>query len=637
MIALLCELILSCLVATPGAKSIDELTYGTALYAYHQEEHGQALLTVMVAEAQGRRGDDRIRFDLAKGSFAFKSRMYGLASQTFEAVADEALTPIDRARLAFHLARERYRSEDWQGLAQALTRIDPGAHGRSNRYRHPEVAFMTAEMAIARGDLDVARAALEPLEPGDPHLAYGLFNLGVASRAAGDLPGARQALAHLADLPAADPETLEIVQRGRLALAIMDRQAGQAVDAEAVLRRLPGAGRYRDLALATYAGLAMDNGEYELAARIWLTLDRESGWSVSSAAAQLGYPMSLERLSSPQQALQHYRAAEQVFQRRLAALQRVSRDVDDSAWVRDLLRGLAETAIARPGAAGTAASAVVEPAAITSPPGWDGALSREDWLEWLAAEDVHRVLLEWRELSGMDAWLDGLQPRLEAYEQVAVERRRRAAAAGEIIHRQDLRGRRETLAAEVDGLAARLNEVKAGSAIFNDSWMGQLATPEEQRVLGEIRAMQATLARIPPGERAAWAPRIQRLRGSVFWQIADTQSSRVRNLEKALRENRETLAAVDARIARLAAAETSFANGVQADFTRFAGRAELIRVQLAEARASREALLGEALGRALRREARVLEGYLLTARIAVARATDQLASRDGLDDPGDGS
>ena len=72
----ICELILSCVIAAPVGKPVDELTYGSMLYSYYQQEYQQALLETMVAESQGRRGEDPVRFDLAKGSFAFSERMY---------------------------------------------------------------------------------------------------------------------------------------------------------------------------------------------------------------------------------------------------------------------------------------------------------------------------------------------------------------------------------------------------------------------------------------------------------------------------------------------------------------------------------------------------------------------------------
>ena len=633
MKAFLCELILSCLLAAPGAKPIDELTYGTALFAFYQEDYEQALVDVMVAEAQGRQGEDPVRFDLALGSFAFKQRMYVLASDTFDQVADEELTDIDRMRLAFHLARERYRSQDWQGMEQELARIDLGSNWRGRRHSYPEVSFMTAEAAIALGDLARADAALSSMEPGEAFLAYGLFNLGVAYRASGDLTAARETFTRLAEFPAKDRVSFDIVQRARLALAVIARQEKRPLQAEAVLDRLPGEGRYRDVALAAYAGLAMENGDYELAARIWLTIQRESRWNASAAAAQLGFPMSLEHLSSSSQALDQYRVAERVFENRLVSLEQFSSRVDDRAWVRNLLETLADTAsdttLASEAEDADRDAALRSDSAVSA---WREQLGRDDWLQWLASEDVHQVLLEWRELNGMAGWLGTLPVRLEALDEVAMERRRRTAVAREMIHREDLLGRRASLEVDIDEAAQRLQSLKASPATFTEAWMHQLATEQELELLQELSDLsdgaRMAQAHMAPEDQDRFVKRVRRLEGTVFWQIADQRAGRLRMLDKALAEDRQLLADVDERIARITGAEASFAAGVETDFLILAERTETLRSQVTSALNSREDMLAAALRRGMQQEAREVEGYLATARIAIARATDQLAAVD---------
>ena len=110
----LCELLFSCTLLAPGAKPVDELTYGTVLYEYYQEAHQAALLNALVAEAQGRRGENPMRFELATGSFAFADAMYGYANEIFNSIPEGELTDLDRMRLAFHLSREYHRRGAWE-------------------------------------------------------------------------------------------------------------------------------------------------------------------------------------------------------------------------------------------------------------------------------------------------------------------------------------------------------------------------------------------------------------------------------------------------------------------------------------------------------------------------------------------
>ena len=608
----LCELLFSCLLAAPGAKSIDELSYGTALYAYYQEDYAQALLDVVVAEQQQRRGDDPLRFLLARGSFAFQEGMHRYAADTFAAVDAAELTELDRMRLAFHLARQHYRNGRWDAMEAELARIDLGQTWLGRVRRHPEVSFMRAEAALARTDFSAADAALAPLDGSSAYLAYGLFNLGVAQRAAGDRAAARASFERLGRLEVETEEAWDLVQRGRLALALMARQEGAGVNADELLGSLPGEGRYRDLALASYGRLAMARNDHELAARIWLTLLKRQGWSASHAAAYLGLPISLEGLTSPAHALDRYRDAEGAFEARLAALQSATQRAGDPGWVDALLAAFAQP------------DDRLRHRRLGS---LDLGLGAETWLRWLAGEDLHQVLMEWRELSAMSAWLERLPPRVTAYQEVTRERRRRAAAARALLDDEALLGRRDALAAAVTSQTERLAALREAPPRPDEAWMLPLASDAERALLADLGAKAALVERRMSGaEQARFAARLRRLHGLVFWQIADDRSARLRTLEKALAANRALLDDADARIERLARAESRFAAGVETDFLALTARADAVAERVDRALNGRRAVIVQALERGLEREVAETRRYLLAARIAVARATDQLAT-----------
>ncbi|MAT82756.1 MAG: hypothetical protein CMD39_00525 [Gammaproteobacteria bacterium] len=612
MKSFLCELFFSCLLATPAAKPVEELTYRSALFSYYQADYEQALVDVLVAERQQRIGDDPIRFELAKGSFAFQEGLHRYASETFDAVAAAELTDLDRMRLAFHLAREHYRRGDFAAMDAELAAVDLGANWLGRERRHPEVTFMRAEAALARGDFAAAGAHLDDLPDDDRYLAYGLFNLGVAQRAAGDAEASHAAFVRLGNLRPEDEETWDLVQRGRLALAVMARQTDDAVNAESMLGSLPGDGRYRDLALASYGKLAMAREDHELAARIWLTLlAQDGGWSRSHAMARIGLPMSLEQLATPAHALDRYREAEQAFEVRLASLGEAARNARDPAWIDRLLDVFAmPDDAARNRALGRI----------------DGALGAQSWIEWLSGEDVHRVMVEWRELNDMARWLEALPATIESFQEITAERRRRAGAARRMLDDEALVGRRAELAGIVAGLESEIATLQREPARFEAAWMQTLANDEERALIAELDAM-STLIRehMPAADQPRFQARVDRLLGTLFWDIADTRSARIRELTRQLDDNRGLLADVDARIERLAEAEARFAAGVETDFVLLTDRAGDVSSRVAAALDDRRAVIAEALERGLEQERRQTEQYLLTARIAIARATDQLA------------
>ncbi|HEX7035147.1 MAG TPA: hypothetical protein VF210_05205 [Pseudomonadales bacterium] len=613
MKSFLCDIVLSCVLALPGARPIDELSYAAALYAWYQEQNDEALVEVLVAESRGRTDDDPVRWQLAKGSFAFAQGMYRFANESFETLAEGELSELDRMRLAFHLAREHYRRGDWRAVEAELERVDLGANWRGRRRRHPEVEFMRAEAALGQGDLARAEQALGALSEDDVWLAYGLFNLGVAQRAAGQSGPARATFERLARLRVETEEAWDLVQRGRLALAVMAREAGAAVDAQELLAGLPGDGRYRDVAMLSYGKLAMARGEYDLAARIWLTLLEQDGWSRGHAAARLGLPMSLEKLDREAQALERYRHAALAFEGRLAALEQAAARTDDPVWVDGLL-----DAVSRPDDTARAQ----ELARLGAP------LGAATWFEWLSGEDVHRVLSEWRELTGMAGWLAELPPRIAAYQEVTAERRRRTAEARVLLDDGELTARRDELAGRVGVLERALAELERETPRPEPDWMNRLATAEERALIDELTAMAALAVRLPAAERPRVEARIRRLIGLVFWQIADERAARIRALVRQLDESRALLAGVDARIERLEGAEARFAAGVEADFLALTERSSAVAERVAAALDERRRVIAAALRRGLDDEVARTRDYLLTARIAIARATDRLANGD---------
>lgn len=157
-------------------------------------------------------------------------------------------------------------------------------------------------------------------------------------------------------------------------------------------------------------------------------------------------------------------------------------------------------------------------------------------------------------------------------------------------------------------------------------WMARLATPEERALLHELAAMRGLVsAHMNGADRAKWLGRIDRLEGTVFWQIADDRADRTRQLAKTHAENLALLADVDARIARVANAESEFAAGVETDFLAFTDRADMLTADVAKALDAREVALAGELRRGMAREMKEVQQYLLVTRIGIARATDELA------------
>lgn len=610
---LLCELILSCLAsATP--MTLDELTYRTVLFDYYQERYDDALVNTLVAEAQGRTGDNDSRFTLARGSFAFKDGMYAYARETFDSVARDELTTEDRLRLAFHLARVHHQREDWPALSRELSVLAALEGQLQQPLAHPEVSFMRVELALAERNTAAARSFIATLPETDPLYAYAMYNLAVLERELGNEDAAVRTFEQLVALDARADDSFDLVQRARLALAFMARKRGALADAEGIIKDLPGEGRYRDVALASYGNLAMRNEQNELAARIWLTLQQDGGWTSSAAAARLGFPMSIEALAAPHTVLTHYQTAEKGFEQRLTALQGLVGRTSQPEWVQDLASAYAAT---------DTDSEEDEDLLAAFLGRWETEIGHREWVEWLADERAHKLLTQWRELDAMKSYLSDLPGALAGYAEVAEEQRRRAGAARDMLQGEGLLARRAELESRIGEQVMRLDVLSQKEGPRGRDWYLALADDDEQALLERLWQLQDGFA--GHGDTAQWQGRVQRLLGMVYYNLENDFSARRWSLTRRAQALEAALLEADQRIARVESAESHFAAGAGASFDSYAERALQIVAQVDTALQHRELALAGLLRERLNDESKRTEQYLFVTRVAIARATDRLA------------
>jgi hypothetical protein len=257
---------------------------------------------------------------------------------------------------------------------------------------------------------------------------------------------------------------------------------------------------------------------------------------------------------------------------------------------------------------------------------WRRTLGHTDWLEWLAAEDVHELLLQWRELHAMADWLSVLPEELSTFDALATEQRRRAAAARELIDARGLHERRQQVAAALTESHAHIDALKHATPERTVGWMLTLADADETKLLENLSGKRALLLGAPDdATRTRLLARIDYLEGIVFWGLVEERLTRLQAAEKQTAETQALLVEIDAKLARVAHAEDVIAAGVETDFLAFQTRADAITTQVAVAIADRETRLGNQIRSGIHREMAQVERQILVTRIAIARATDQLA------------
>lgn len=207
-----------------------------------------------------------------------------------------------------------------------------------------------------------------------------------------------------------------------------------------------------------------------------------------------------------------------------------------------------------------------------------------------------------------------------------MEQRRRGSEAKVLLDDQALLEHRNELTGQIEARTQTLDGLARSPAERSMAWMSELATPEERTLLEELDAKRALVnAHMEGPEKTKWLDRIDRLEGTLFWQIADGRAGRTRALTRVQSENSGLLVDLDERIARVANAEAEFAAGVETDFVLFSDRADMLTANVTRALTAREVALAGELKRGMAREMKEVRQYLLVTRIGIARATDELA------------
>lgn len=392
-----CDWLLGCPIAAAVAIATD-LQYRSVLYPAFQDQHEQALVESMSLLALA--GEDSIarrHLQLAQLNAASALGMHDVVDEVAARLDAEQTEPRLHIRLAFLHARDCHARQAWACLKDSLQQFDEARRELHDAAAVPasidaEVSFMRAELATAEGDFDRAHYIISTeLSPKDSFRAYALFNLGVKLRTAGVPNRAERVFTYLTSMPVYTDDALDLKTRARIALSTINLQRTQSASAEATLRDAPAEGRYHEQFMASFGTRAMEHGDYELAARIWLTLANEAPWSSAGKTAQVAYPMCLEHIADPNVALTQYRDAEARFEQRLVDLGVLATRTQDHAWDARLL-----DALARPAETNVSDPTLSE---------WRARIGHDDWLYWFNADSTQAQLLQLRDLERISAAL----------------------------------------------------------------------------------------------------------------------------------------------------------------------------------------------------------------------------------------
>jgi len=621
MKGLLCDFLLTCSLATQPVVAID-LDYRAALFALYQDHREEALVDALILAARSNADTDsgiRTRLLVAHASAE-------IGVSTLGGIALDALppptSPADGTRSALLRARASYQRHDWGALLEIIEMHELPDRGgvETPAAIGAELDFMHAEALGAMGDFDRAEQLIfAARQDADPHRAYALFNLGVRLRNAGMANRAERILQALAESRVFTEDTLDLKQRGLVALAVLKQQRTESASAEAYLRELPAVGPYRDTVLASFGSLAMEDGDFALAGRVWLTLLRGDPPAAVRETARLAYPLCLEQVSSPTAALEAFRAAEASFVGRMNALRELRRRAEAPSWAARVLPVVAADRWPKPDD--------VEARA------WQEMLGRAGWPSWSNIEAVQDIAIAWRSAVAAIDWLDTVPVEVSALTPIATERRRRASIADAPIDHV-LPERLATVEAAWTRTQTRAAALVALEPQRTLEWMTPLANVDQRRQLAMLAELRTRARNVnEPSARSELDHRIDRLEGILLFDLDRDARQAGDAVQAAAAATTDALRSGERQIRALRDAKADISQHASPDFDKLGRRATELRVRADALRARSEGAFRDLALARIESEVAAAERQLRLTRIGIARTTDRVADAHTGDSP----
>jgi hypothetical protein len=590
----------------PAAAPIRDLHYGDVLFHFFQDDYLESLVRYEAFRDFGHFRAQAADAELLSGGLYLSLGLLDEATAIFERLLAGPVPGSVADRAHYYLARIAYQRGYYPAAQRSLERIRSPLEGELEYER----LLLAANVLMAQGRYEEAVGALQTIPEDADWAAYARFNLGVAMVRSGRAEQGRQLLDSVGRLRGRDDEQLALRDRANLALGFAWLQQGTAEPAVQALSRVRLDGPFSQRALLGLGWAELDAKRPERALVPWLELRERPPIDAAVLESLLAVPYAYTQLASNGQAAGEYRGA-------LAAYAEERRRLDESiAAVR--AEGFLDALLAEQDEAGAGIGEFWSLRQLEAGP------ATRYLPELMASHPFQEGVRNYRDLRWMQSRILAWQRNVAAFDEMIATRERAAAERGP---------RREQALAttDLDALAVRRDALAERARVITlERDVAALATPEQATALARLDLVEASLARMPPGERRdELAARARLLRGTLGWQLDAEYKLRQRRLGASLRELDRELELARDRLARVDAAGPAAA----LDTAALAIRAARLRERIAQVEprinavvAAQERALAELAVGELEARKRRLDSYAGQAQFALASLYDRAAA-----------
>jgi Tetratricopeptide repeat len=575
--------------------------FGDTLYHFFQERYFTSVTSLMVSQHFERVANHADEAEVLRGGLLLSYGLHREAGEIFAQLIDKGAPPAVRDRAWFYLAKIRYQ----RGLLAEAT----DAIGRIGKDLPPDLdeerVLLQANLLMARGEYADAVALLDGLSKEHRARPYVRYNLGVALVRSGDVQRGGALLDELGRTPASNDEVRGLRDKANVALGFAALGEHRADAAKAALERVRLSGMHSNKALLGFGWADAAQKQPKRALVAWTELAQRDASDAAVLEAKIAVPYAYAELGAYGQALERYNDALDAFEREGTALDESIGAIRSGK----LLAGLLER---NPG----------------EEMGWFWNIRDLPEMphaghlaQVLAQHEFQEAFKNYRDLRFLGRNLQGWQDKLAAFDDMLANRRQAYAERLPQVREQaratalaELRGRRDTLAKDIDRAEAQADGVA-------------LADERQRDALARIAGARAILR--GAGSDPELADAAQRLRlaaGALTWQLAQDFPAR-------LWESRKALRAIDAGLAEAGQREAALVQAQRDEPTRFdrfgqrigelAQRIGALIPRVAALSREQQGQVQELAVAELTRQKERLATYVIQARFAVAQLHDR--------------
>jgi lipopolysaccharide biosynthesis regulator YciM len=297
-------------------QTVNDLSYGLALYDLFQDKKLAAITDLTVAKEKGyvkNRPDDA---ELLLASLYFDYGLSDEAENIFSQLLDENTSVSVRNRVWYNLARVQYEYNNYVQAEELLSRISE----KLTPLREAEKQYMLTNLHIQQQHFEKAEQAASSIKPEHIWSAYSEYNLGISLAADNNVDNAHKWLEQLISRPTDDNELLSLQDSARLVSGLSLLRQNRLDEAIEYFSAIRVSGVLSNKALLATGWAWSRKSDPQKALTYWNTLVDKAQVDDATMEAYLAIAYAFEQLGNKNMAAQYYASAAERFEQYIQAM-----------------------------------------------------------------------------------------------------------------------------------------------------------------------------------------------------------------------------------------------------------------------------------------------------------------------------